>query len=252
MARALPRAALPLQGRRILVTGGTRGIGRAVTLAAARAGARVVAAYHSDARAAATLAEELGPGHPAPHTVRGDTADPEAVDEMVAVCHDRLGGLDGVVVGAGVISHHPYGRLPLEEWQRVLATNLTGAHLVLQKTLPLLADAASLVVVGSAVATAGMPYGAHYTAAKAGLSGLVRSLCKELGPQGHRVNLVAPGLIETDMASGMTPEKRKHYEQLTSLGRLGEPAEVAGPVLFLLSDAARYVSGTTLLVNGGI
>ncbi|MEU7171967.1 MULTISPECIES: SDR family oxidoreductase [Micromonospora] len=243
---------LDLNGRRVLVTGGTKGIGRAITLGLAEAGGRVIAGYHSDEDAAAETAAELkalGDGH---HVLRADVTRPGDVSRLAEECHDRLGGLDVVVNNAGAISHVPFGELEPAEWHRVLDGNLTAAYLVVQRMLPLLGPGASIVNIGSKVAAVGIPSRAHYTAAKAGLIGLTRTLCKELGPRGIRINVVAPGVIESPAVDRLAPEQRSRYEGMTSLRRLGRPQEIAGVVAFLASDLAGYVTGETVQVDGGI
>jgi 3-oxoacyl-[acyl-carrier protein] reductase len=176
-------------------------------------------------------------------------ADPADVDRLIEECQVRLGGLDVVVNNAGVISHVPFARLDAAEFARVLNTNLTAAFLVTQKALPLFGDSASVVNIGSRVATVGIPLRAHYTAAKAGLAGLTRSLCKELGPR-VRVNVVAPGVIATE--AELPPEVLAKYESMTALRRLGRTEEIAGAVLFLASDLSSYITGETINVDGGI
>ncbi|MBV6696697.1 SDR family oxidoreductase [Kitasatospora aureofaciens] len=245
-----------LTGKKVLVTGGSRGIGRGVVLALARAGARVVTCYRAESPAVESLQKELtgiGGDH---HVVQADVSVPEDVDRLVAAAKDRFGTLDAVVNNAGVISHIPFAELPLDEWRRVVDTNLTAPFLVIQKALPLLSAGSSVITVGSRAAVVGIPMRAHYTASKAGLIGLTRSLMKELGPQGIRVNLVAPGVIETEEFETAPPEEvarvRSRYQGLTGLGRLGRPDEIAGAVLFLASDLSAYVTGETIHVDGGI
>jgi 3-oxoacyl-[acyl-carrier protein] reductase len=243
---------LQLGRKNALVTGGTRGIGRGITLALARAGVNVVACYRQDIEAAESLARELKETGSDNHLVKADVSKPEEIERLVEQCHTHLGSLDILVNNAGAISHIPYAQLPLDEWQRVLDTNLTGVYLVTQKALPLLAEQASIINIGSVVATKGLPLAAHYTASKAGLIGLTRSLCKELGPRGIRVNLICPGLIETEEYIKLSSERYQHYLSLTSLKRLGHPEELATVVLFLASDLSRYVTGATINVDGGI
>ncbi len=238
-------------GKRILVTGGTRGLGRAITVGFARAGGSVVACHRQDGEAVESLARELkeiGGDH---HVVKADVTVPADVARLVDECKVRLGQLDVVVHNAGAISHVPFADLPLEEWRRIIDTNLTGAFLVAQKALPLLPSGASIVFVGSKVANVGVPLRAHYTAAKAGLVGLTRSLCKELGPRGIRVNVVAPGVVETEEAAKLPPEQYRRYQSLASLGRLGRPDEIAAAVLFVASDEASFLTGETVNVDGG-
>ncbi|MDL4774131.1 SDR family oxidoreductase [Spirillospora sp. NBC_01491] len=234
----------------MLVTGGTRGIGRAITLAFARAGATVLTCHRQDGPAVDSLVKELAETPGEHRVVKADIGVEADIERLIGECRTHLGSLDVVVNNAGTISHVPFEKLDAAEWRRVLDVNLTGAYLVAQKALPLLTPGASVINVGSRVATVGIPLRAHYTASKAGLTGLTRSLCKELGPLGYRVNLVAPGPVETEEA--VPPEVRERYRKLIALGRLGRPADVAGAVLFLASDLGSWISGETLNVDGGI
>lgn len=243
---------LGLQGKRALVTGGSRGMGREIVLGLARAGARVAACYRNPGEAVDSLAKELAELGGDNLLIQADVSADGAAARLVEQAAARLGGFDVLVNNAGAISHVPYAELGVDEWNRVVATNLTATHLVIQQALPHLAKGASVVNIGSAVATVGLPLRAHYTASKAALIGLSRTLAKELGPRGIRVNLVAPGVIETDQAAGLSAQQRERYRAMISLGRLGDPADVAGVVLFLAGDLARYVTGTTLTVDGGI
>ena len=240
-----------IDGKRVLLTGGTRGIGRGLALAIARAGGSVVTCYRQDADAAEMLAKELARIGGEHHVMRADVSRAEDVDALIEECRSRWGGLDVLVGNAGTISHVPFEELPLTEWQRVIDGNLTSAYLLVQKALPLLGPGSSVINVGSRSATVGSPLRAHYTAAKAGLIGLSRSLAKELGPRGIRVNVVAPGVIEPEEAP-LPAAVQERYRGLTALGRLGTPAEVAGAVLFLAGDLSGYVTGETLHVDGGI
>jgi len=236
-----------LKEKRVLVTRGTRGIGREITRAFADAGARLVVCYREDQAAADTLAEQYGDVR----VVRADISSAADVAQLVAECRTRLGGLDVVVHNAVAISQVPLAELTLDEWRRVIDTNLTGAFLVAQASLPLLGNGASIVLVGSKVAMVGAPLRAHYTASKAGLIGLARSMAKELGPQGIRVNVVAPGVVDGEATAKLPLERYRYFQNLTSLKRTGQPAEVAEVVLFLASTAAAFVTGETINVDGG-
>jgi 3-oxoacyl-[acyl-carrier protein] reductase len=206
--------------------------------------------------ASESLADELkaiGGDH---EVVQADVRDPAAAERLAEDCGRRLGSLDVVVNNAGAITHKPIRELSLSEWREVVDTSLTGTFLVIQKTLPLLQDGSSIVNIGSRAARVGLPLRGHYTAAKAGLAGLTRSLAKELGPEGIRVNVVAPGVIDSAEARGLPAQRRTEvlarYRTLTALGRLGEANEVADVVVFLASDASRYITGATIDVDGGI
>ncbi|WP_217235993.1 SDR family NAD(P)-dependent oxidoreductase [Streptomyces sp. AC555_RSS877] len=247
---------LALHGRKLLITGGTRGIGRGLVLAAARSGADVVTCYRQESEAVDTLTAALKETAGDHHVLRADVGDTAEVDRLVGETKDRFGRLDGIVNNAGLISHIPFAELPAEEWSRILDTNLTAAYRIIQQALPLLGAGSSVVNIGSRGAAAGIPLRAHYTAAKAAMIGLTRSLAKELGPQGIRVNVVAPGVIETEAFATMPAERadalRATYSRKTALARLGTVEELAGPVLFLLSDASAYITGETINVDGGI
>ncbi|MDV7222882.1 SDR family NAD(P)-dependent oxidoreductase [Streptomyces prunicolor] len=247
---------LALHGKKLIVTGGTRGIGRGIVLAAARAGADVLTCHRQESEAVDSLTAALKETAGDHHVLRADVGDTAEVDRLVGEAKDRFGRLDGIVNNAGVISHIPFAELPAEEWSRILDTNLTAAYRIIQQALPLLGAGSSVVNIGSRGAAAGIPLRAHYTAAKAAMIGLTRSLAKELGPQGIRVNVVAPGVIETEafatMPAGRADGMRATYSRKTALARLGTVEELAGPVLFLLSDAAAYITGETLNVDGGI
>ncbi len=245
-----------LSGKNAVVTGGTRGIGRGIVLALAKAGANVLTCYRQEGEAVESLARELKTIGGEHHLIQADVSRTEEVERLIDEARTSLGSIDVLVNNAGVISHIPYAELPLEEWERVLHTNLTAAFLVIQKALPLLGEGSSVINIGSRAAAVGIPLRAHYTASKAGMIGLTRSLCKELGRQGVRVNLVAPGIINTDDTDTLSAQEREHYKQryanLMALGRFGKPEEVAGVVLFLASDLSAYVTGETIHVDGGV
>jgi 3-oxoacyl-[acyl-carrier protein] reductase len=237
-----------LAAKRVLVTGGTRGVGRAAVLAFAEAGASVVTCARTD-EGADSLRTELK-GSDGQHTVlRADVARPDDAARLAQACQDEFGGLDVLVNNAGVDGHGSIAELALPEWRRVLDVDLTALFLVTQAVLPLLPDGSAVINVGASLALRGLPGRSHYTAAKAGVLGLTRSLCKELGPRGIRVNAVAPGLIESD---GTPPPVRERVRHMTALGRLGTADDIAAAVLFLASDQARYITGAILNIDGGM
>ncbi|WP_131736987.1 SDR family NAD(P)-dependent oxidoreductase [Actinomadura roseirufa] len=242
-----------LKGRHAVVTGGTRGIGRAIVLALVEQGATVTTCHRTETPEAESLREEMAAASAAVRIVRADVADAAGARRLLDTAHEAHGPVDVLVNNAGVISHLPLAEMPEEEWSRVVGTNLTGTYQVIRASLDRLARPASIVNVTSAVARHGMPNAAHYVSSKAGVIGLTRALCKELGRDGVRVNAITCGIVDnTGQKSPQGEAGKRRYAEMTSLGRLGEPAEVADAVLFLASDAARYVTGAVLDVDGGI
>jgi 3-oxoacyl-[acyl-carrier protein] reductase len=249
---------LRLTGKRVLVTGGTRGIGRETALRFGRAGACVVACHRTPGEAADDLARELkelsqrngaGDSH---RVVQADVTDPAGAAALAQACREALGGLDVVVNNVGVDGQAPFGELAADEWHRVIEANLTSAFLVTQAALSLLGDGGSVINIGASVGLRGRPNGAHYGASKAALIGLTRSLAKELGRSGIRVNTVAPGVIQTEPGAGPPPPIAQRISAMTALGRLGTSADVSAVVLFLASDVSQYITGVTINVDGGM
>ncbi|MFG2503275.1 SDR family NAD(P)-dependent oxidoreductase [Streptomyces sp. NPDC048441] len=247
---------LELRGKKALVTGGTRGVGRGIVLALAHAGVDVVTCYQRESDYVTSLERELkeiGGDH---HVLRADLSQPQEIATLLERVKEIHGTIDLLVNNAGAISHIPYADLSLDEWNRILTTNVTGAHLVIQHALPLLSEGSSVVSIGSKAVEAGIPLRSHYTMTKAALVGLSRSLAKEFGPKGIRFNVVALGVIETENFHNLPEDQRtlmtQRYSAKTALGRLGQPDEVAGAILWLASDLSRYVTGNTIGVDGGI
>lgn len=236
----------------VVVTGGTRGIGRATVHAFARQGAAVSTCYAHPGDASDLLEKELAEIGADYLIRRADVSDEDQVKQFIANAQERFGPIDAVINNAGVVSHRTLADLETAEWHRVLDINLTSMYLVSQAALPFLAAGASIVNVTSAVAMRGMAARVHYTAAKSGVLGLTRSMCKELGPLGIRVNAVAPGLVDTDQMSGLPAEAAQRYTKMIALGRFAQPDEIADVITFLAGDQARYMTGATVHVDGGI
>ena len=232
-----------------MVTGAAQGLGRGIAECLAAAGHAVVGVDLSDA--VVGLADELGEGHGA---VVGDVCDAEVVDRA-CVEAARLGdGLVAAVFNAGVVSPGPTVGYSLEEWDRVLGVNLRGVFVGAQVARPYLRAGGSVVMLSSITASQGFSERASYCASKAGVDGLVRSLAMEWGPEGIRVNAVAPGTIETEMQKKMIAAGRLSNEsalQRVPLGRIGRPHDIGNAVAFLVSDKASYISGVVLPVDGG-
>lgn len=235
-----------LKDRTVVVTGAAQGQGRAESIAAAEAGATVIAADISPIPAApAALADRFVP-------FELDVSDPVRWGELADLISAELGGeLHGLVNNAGVTSRVRLGEVDLADWNRVLAINTTGPMLAIQTLMPLMPAGGSIVNVGSLAALTAH-YTAAYTTSKWALRGLTRLAATELGPLGIRVNIVHPGFIETPMTASAPPAFRDINEALTPLGRAGLPAEVAATVLYLLSDESSYVNGAEISLDGGM
>ena len=243
---------IDLTGKKALVTGGSRGIGRAVVSRLVAAGADVAAVYRNESDAVQSLREELEASGTKSCVLAADVSRREDVDRLMDEVQQRLGPLDILVNNAGIVSHFRIEDVTDDEWDRVIATNLTSVFRITQRALKSMPDNSSIVIVSSAVAPRGMVARTHYASSKMGLLGFTRSLIKEVGPRGIRVNIVAPGLINTDMMGNASPEQQKVYTNMPALKRLGEPEEIANVVLFLGSNLSRYVTGQTIVVDGGI
>jgi 3-oxoacyl-[acyl-carrier protein] reductase len=243
-----------LSGRVIAVTGGGRGIGRAVALAAAAKGARVALAYRDSETGAKAVADLVrGYGHEA-ETFACDVTDREQIFSFVRDAEKRFGRLDGLVNNAGIMPTSPFLEMTPEEWDRVITTNLTSAFHASQAVLPGMLErgGGTIVNIASRLGLVGWPGAAHYASAKAGLVALAKSISREFGQRGIRANCVAPGVTNTDMGRTVMEGEvgRKRMAELP-LGRFGEPDEVADCVVFLLSDASSLLLGQTLNPNSG-
>ncbi|MEM1056197.1 MAG: 3-oxoacyl-[acyl-carrier-protein] reductase [Bacteroidota bacterium] len=244
---------LDLSGKNVLVTGGTRGIGRAIVQAAAAAGAHVAFTYRSSTDTAAALVDELG-GDDRALAIQADAADPEGAAGAIQAVTETWGSIDGLVVNAGITRDGLMIRMTPDDWQAVIDTNLTGAfHAAKAAYRPMMKQrAGSIVTVSSVVGVMGNAGQANYAASKAGLIGFTKSLARELGGRGVRANVVAPGYIETDMTAGLGENVTEAMKGQIPLGRMGQPEDIAAAVLFLLSDASTYVTGHVLHVDGGM
>ena len=245
---------MSLQGRVALVTGGSRGIGAAVAQALASAGAALAVCARNGEAAAATAAAIVGQGGQA-FGAAADVSRAADAERVVAACVERFGRLDILVNNAGITRDGLVLRMKDEDWSDVLAVNLNGAFYCARAALrPILKQKQSgrVINVGSVVGSTGNPGQANYVASKAGLVGLTKALSKEVASRGVTVNAVAPGFIETDMTAGLPDAAKDAYRAQIPLGRFGTAAEVAAVVAFLASDAAAYITGQVIHVNGGM
>jgi 3-oxoacyl-[acyl-carrier protein] reductase len=234
-----------LEGRTALVTGGSRGIGRAIAAELANAGARVVIGYQSGVDEAEDLAGEIGC-----RTVQADISDPEDAKRLV----DEAGEVDVLVNNAGVTRDGLLVRMPDEDWRAVLETNLGGTFNTCRAASRgmMKRRSGAIVNVSSVVGVRGNPGQTNYAASKAGIIGFTKALARELGSRGVRANVVAPGYISTRLTNELPDEIRQTMLANTPLGHFGDPEDIAGAVRFLCSDAAAFVTGEVLMVDGGL
>ena len=240
-----PTGFCSLEGRLALVTGASRGIGRAIAAELARAGASVMVGYRSGADEAEALATELGG-----RAVQADVADPEQAARLV----EEAGDLDILVNNAGLTRDGLILRMSDEDWRTVLDTNLGGVfHTCRAAARGMMKKRRGAIVnLTSVVGLHGNPGQTNYAASKAGIVGFTKSLAKEMASRGVRANAVAPGYIQTALTEVLSDEVQQAILANTPLGRLGTPEDVAGAVRFLCSDEASFVTGEVLLVDGGL
>ena len=249
---SIPLNAAPLTGQTALVTGASRGIGRAIALSLAAAGAEVVVNYATSPDAAAEVVAAIEAAGGRAWSLQADVADEEQVEAMVKAVLERSGRLDVLVNNAGITRDGLLMRMKTADWQSVINLNLTGVFLCTRAVSRSMLKARSgrIINITSVVGLMGNPGQANYSAAKAGVIGFTRSTAAEFAARGVTVNAVAPGFIATDMTKDLDPTP---ILQAIPLGRLGAPEEVAGAVRFLAADpAAAYITGQVLQVDGGM
>ena len=246
-----------LQGKNVLVTGASRGIGRGIAIECARHGADVALNWFKDREGIEeTLAAVRALGRRAIE-VEGDVARRESAPPFIDAAAQALGSIDVFVSNAGICPFHAFLDTPAEVFERTMAVNLHGTYYMTQAAARRMKEqghGGSLIAISSISALVGGGMQAHYTPTKAGVHSLMQSCAIALGPYGIRCNSVMPGTIATDINKEdlADPAKRSYMEKRIPLGRLGEPKDVAGCVVFLASDLARYVTGAAVLVDGGL
>jgi 3-oxoacyl-[acyl-carrier protein] reductase len=241
-----------LSSRVALVTGASRGIGRATALALAGQGAVVIAAARADN--ARPVADEIAAAGGTAQAITLDVTDPASVEAALSGVLAQHGRIDILVSNAGITRDQLLLRMKRDDWDAVLATNLTPGFTLCQAVLrPMIKQRSGrIIAISSVVGQMGNAGQANYAASKAGLIGFCKSIAREVASRGITVNVVAPGLIETDMTRGLTGTSREDWAEKIPLGRLGRPEDVAHAVCFLASDEASYITGHVLAVNGGM
>ncbi|CAN5428455.1 glucose 1-dehydrogenase [soil metagenome] len=246
-----------LKDKVVLVTGASGGIGKAAAIGAAQHGADVAINYHSDAAGAADAIAQIEALGRRAIAVKGDVAEAATATAFVRAAVEAFGKIDVFVNNAGICPFHGFLDMPAEVMERTMRVNLHGAYYMVQAAANQMVaqgHGGSIIAVSSISALVGGGMQTHYTPTKAGVNSLMQSTAIALGPYGIRCNAVLPGTIETainkdDLAD---PKKREYMAGRIPLGRLGEPEDLAGPIVFLASDLARYVTGAALLVDGGM
>jgi len=245
-----------LTGKKALVTGGSRGIGRGIALALAKQGADVAVNYRSNAEEAENVVAEIKKMKRNAFAVQADVSDSKSVAKMFDAVKKRWGKLDILVNNAGMLSYAPFEELKEEDWDKVLSVNLKGQFLCGQQAARMMKKGGRIVNIAS-IASGGVGIGfpniTHYTASKAGVVGLTENMALELGPKGINVNAIAPGVIDTDMTKDMLKDKKAMAGMLMRIPkrRVGQPEDIGAAAAFLASDEADYITGIVLYVDGG-
>lgn len=243
-----------LSGKRALVTGASRGIGRAVALRLAAEGASVALNYRAGREEAEAVAAEVAASGGSAAVLQGDVSVAAEAEALVGAAEAALGGLDILVNNAGATRDNLLMRLSEEDWDAALNTNLKGAFLCAKAAIrPMLRQRFGRIVnMSSVVALTGNPGQANYAAAKAGLIGFTRTVAREVASRGVTVNALAPGFIETQMIESIPEDLRARILERIPLGRFGAPDDVAGCVAFLCGDDGAYITGQTISIDGGL
>ena len=245
---------IDLTGKAALVTGGSRGIGKAIGLRLARQGADVAFSFRGNAEAAKATADEIGSIGTTALSIQGDVKDPASAETVVKAALDAFGKVDILVNNAGVTRDDLIMRMSEDAWREVLETNLFGAFWMTKAvSRPMLkARAGRIVNITSVSGQAGQMGQANYSSAKAGLIGLTKATARELASRGITVNAVAPGFVLTELTKDLPEALQAELIARTPLGRFGTVEEIADAVAFLVSDEARYITGHVLAVDGGL
>ena len=243
-----------LTSKNAIITGGVRGIGKAVAEEFCKNGANVMLCYKSNTQAAESTAKELAKYKTKVEIMQGDVADPSFAKEVVKKTKDLFGSVDILVNNAGITNDKLLMRMSDDDFKSVIDTNLNGSFYFLKEASQLMIKqkAGRIINMSSIVGVRGNPGQINYSASKAGVIGMTLSAAKELGKRGITVNAIAPGFIETDMTNILTDEQKANILSSISLDRMGTAEDIAKATLFLASDAASYITGQVLCIDGGL
>ncbi|MBM3205657.1 3-oxoacyl-ACP reductase FabG [Candidatus Shapirobacteria bacterium] len=245
-----------LTGKKALITGSSRGIGQGVALSLAKQGADVVVNYHSKAQEAEAVVASIKALGRDSFSVQADVADLESIKKMFAEVQNRWGKLDILVNNAGILQFKPFGEVTLEDWEKMVNTNLRGQYFCAQEAVKIMSQGGRIINIAS-ISSGGMgiayPQISHYTTAKGGVVGMTEALAVELGPRGINVNAIAPGGIETDMTKQALADEKTKQAMIAQIpkGRMGKPEDIGAAAAFLASSEADYITGAVLYVDGG-
>jgi 3-oxoacyl-[acyl-carrier protein] reductase len=241
-----------LKDKIVLVTGASGGIGRGISIALAKKGAFVIVSYVHDKEGAKETYDSVIKAGGSAITVQCDISAFNSAKKLAEFIGKRFSRVDILVNNAGITKDRTLKNMTKEEWNEVIATNLTGMFNITKNVLPLIPNGGRIINISSVVGILGNFGQCNYAASKAGVIGFTKSLAKELSKYGITVNAIAPGFIDTKMTSSIPKEVREHIISSIPLKRFGKPEEIANTVAFLASDEAGYITGTTIRVDGGI
>ena len=243
-----------LKDKTAVITGGVRGIGKAIAEKFCENGADVILLYRSNDEEAAKTAEELKAYGTQVYLIKGDVADPQTAADTAAKVKELFGKVDILVNNAGITNDKLMMRMSPEDFNKVINANLSGAFYMMKELSSLMIKkrTGAIINMASVSGLKGNPAQVNYSASKAGIVGMTLSAAKELGRRGIRVNAIAPGFIETDMTAVLTDEQKEAAAKNITLGRMGRPEDIANAALFLAADMGSYITGQVISVDGGI
>lgn len=243
-----------LKDKTAVITGGVRGIGKAIAKMFCANGANVILCYRSNDEEAKKTAEELAAFGTEVKVIKGDVADPETAKNIVKEAKESFGRVDILVNNAGITNDKLMMRMTPADFTKVIDANLNGAFYMMKEISSMMVKQRSGAIINMASVSGlkGNPAQVNYSASKAGIVGMTLSAAKELGRRGIRVNAIAPGFIDTDMTSVLTDDQKAAAAKNITLGRMGQPEDIANTALFLASDMSAYITGQVISVDGGI